>query len=153
LQEFLDEFSKKLVGHAIATIEKISPNLSKISFENLCGFVLEENGYDVIERNKHDGKGGDIDLVCTRDRIMNSPFESGEGKLFVQAKKHWEGTQSDSTAVNQLLKMMEKEPIAEGCVITLAKFTEDATKLAEENGIKTINGEEFCQLLLASIFG
>ncbi len=70
--------------------------------------------------------------------------------LFVQVKKHT-GT-SDAHAVEQLLRMMRREPGADGCVMTLAeKYTTKATALAKKEDILLLNGKSIRRLLLQAL--
>ena len=103
-------------------------------------------GYAIVRRNWY-SDGGDVDLQCARSRTDLSPFEAGQVNLFVQVKKYT-GT-TDDLAVRQVLKMMEKEHSADGCVMSLGDdFTREATKLAEDNEILLMNGATICKLLL-----
>jgi hypothetical protein len=65
----------------------------------------------------------------------------------VQVKKYT-GITND-LAVKQVVKMMEKDQTADGCVMSLGDdFTSEATKLAEDNEILLMNGATICKLLL-----
>ncbi|MBM7867396.1 hypothetical protein GTO89_11475 [Heliobacterium gestii] len=118
-----------------------------ISFENLCKDLFEFNGNTITQRNKYDGKGGDIHFCCIRQRIDQSRFENGQVNLFVQVKKHV-GT-IDDWAETQLLQMMQNEPDADGCVMSLADgFSDDARALAENNNILLMDGLKISEWLL-----
>ena len=122
----------------------------EISFESLCERLLQKNGYKIERRNQYDGQGGDIDLRCKRSRSNSSIFEGGEVTLCVQIKKHWEKTNED--AVKQVLKMLDNEPHADGCVMSMADgFTNDAKTLAENNGIVLLNNDDICRLLMPDL--
>lgn len=152
LDDYLGNVRKEILGIVRDRLGNISPSNAKISFEKVCEHLLKAEGYTIGRGNHFDGKGGDIDLTCTRLRRDFSPFEYGETRLFVQAKKH-NGT-SDQEAVLQLIKMMEKDQAADGCVMSLANdFTEDARKMAESNGVLLLTGETICRLFLANEFG
>ena len=131
-------------------LASVSPSSGEISFEAICEHLLTSVGYRITRRHLYDGTGGDVDLHCIRERAALSPFESGETVLYVQAKKHI-GT-TDQWAVEQLLKMIEKEPEADACVMSLADgFSDDAHALAAKNGVVLMNGESICTLLLTEL--
>jgi HJR/Mrr/RecB family endonuclease len=135
-----------------AELQQIKPSSAEISFEAICERLLLSKGYRVTARNQYGSVGGDVDLRCVRERSDASPFETGQTLLFVQVKKHV-GT-TDEWAVNQLLKMITQEPLADGCVMSLGdSFTEAAQDLAEKNGILLMNGDTVCRLLLEEITG
>ncbi|WP_165350749.1 restriction endonuclease [Ectobacillus funiculus] len=147
IEEYLHEQYSLILHRLKGSLTNISPSISHISFEAVCEHLLVKEGYRIQNKNVFDGKGGDVDLLCTRERTEISPFETGQTILFVQIKKH-SGT-TDAHAVRQLIQMMEKEPSADGCVMSLADdFTEEACKLADEKGILLMNGGTICRLLL-----
>lgn len=130
----------------------LNPSNSDLSFESLCERLLVKSGYSVVGRNVFDGEGGDVDIHCTRKRGDASPFETGDVTLYVQVKKHQGIT--DQTAVRQLVRMMSKDPSADGCVMSLAEdFTMEAKELAEQNDILLINGTSVCRLALKIMLG
>jgi|GEM_PF-1623346 len=153
LGEYLDSESKAVIAHLKSRLGKISPSSGRVSFETICEHILKSAGYEIVEKHVFDRKGGDVDLRCVRSRSDLSPFEAGEVKLVVQVKKH-KGT-TDHQAVEQLLKMMEKEEREpDGCVLSLADgFTDKAQKLAENNGIVLMAGDDICKELLRIMFG
>jgi Holliday junction resolvase-like predicted endonuclease len=117
------------------------------SFEGVCETLLINAGYKILDRNRYDRLGGDVDLICTRSRTALSPFETGQVNLFVQVKKYTGET--DAHGIEQLLKMIENDRTADGCVMSLGDgFTADAQKLAEENAILLMDGSTICKLLL-----
>jgi hypothetical protein len=90
-------------------------------------------------------------LICKRNKKNVSPFEGGESKLLVQIKKHIGIT--DEWAVEQLCLGMKNMPNADACVMSLADdFTDKAKKLAEDNNILLMNGNEICELLAKYLF-
>jgi len=150
LQDFLEKITKDTLDRLRQSLNSISASTSEISFEKICERLVTSTGYRIERRHVYDSAGGDIDLRCVRERSYSSPFEAGQTLLFVQVKKH-EGN-TDEWSVNQLLKMIEKEPEADGCVMSLADgFTDEATTLAEKNGILLMNGAEICRLLMKEL--
>ena len=122
-------------------------SLTSADFEGLCERLLKLHGYTIVRRNWFDKQGGDVDLICRRSRSDTSPFENGNVTLFVQIKKH-EG-ETDKRAVQQVLRMLEEEMQADGCVMSMADdYTESAKKLARDNGVALLNKDAICSLFL-----
>ncbi|KPL00793.1 MAG: hypothetical protein AMJ91_03215 [candidate division Zixibacteria bacterium SM23_73_3] len=150
LDEYLDSQLSYIIRRLKDSLNSISASNSNISFESICEHLLSSAGYRIEGRRIYDSTGGDVDLRCTRERTDLSPFEAGQTILFVQVKKHL-GT-TDEWAVKQLLKMIEKEPEADGCVMSLAdSFSKEAQTLADRNGILLMNGDTICRLLLRNM--
>jgi len=150
LEEYLNDLLIELVKQLKKSLNLLSASASSISFESICKYLLTAAGYRIERSHVYDHRGGDIDFRCIRERIDLSPFEAGETVLFVQVKKH-SGT-TDESAVHQLLKMIEKEPVADGCVMSLGdSFSEKAQDLADKNGIHLMNGDAICRLLLKNM--
>ena len=52
-------------------------------------------------------------------------------------------------AVRQVLQMIEREPQADGCVMSMADdFNPEAKRLAGDNGIVLLDRHEICGLLM-----
>lgn len=150
LEEYLGGLRAQVLALLRQHLTGVSSSNSEISFEAICEHLLTSAGYRITSRHLYDGMGGDVDLRCIRARADLSPFESGETVLCVQVKKHV-GT-TDRWAVEQLLKMIEKEPEADACVMSLADgFSEDARELAEKNGVLLMNGQSIARLLLTEL--
>ena len=152
LSEYIDQLRARVMGQLKAELQQIRASSAEISFEAICERLIFSAGYRIAARNQYDSAGGDVDLRCVRERSDASPFEAGQTLLFVQVKKHV-GT-TDDWSVNQLLKMIAQEPLADGCVMSLGEsFTEVASDLAEKNGILLMTGDTVCRLLLEEIAG
>ena len=148
LNDFLNRCSNRIRCILTENLRDISASGGAISFEGVCECLLEANGYHIIRRNQYDRKGGDVDLECRRSRSYTSIFETGDVVLFVQVKKH-EG-QTDEKAVNQVLRMLKRQPEADGCVMSLGEcFTDKAIRLARDNGIVLIDSDQICGLLMS----
>lgn len=150
MEEYLASLHSDMVSELNKKLQELRPSGTKVSFEAICERLLVSSGYQIVRRNHYDGQGGDVDLHCERDRSYSSPFEAGQTTLFVQVKKHTGRT--DAQAVRQVLAMIEREPLADGCVMSLGdSFTEEAERLAEENGTILLSGDTICRLLLQEI--
>ena len=146
----LDDYFARVAGElenlVTQRIRTMPASGGPISFERLCERVLVESGYNVEERNQYDGRGGDVDLVCTRIRRDASIFEDGVVTLFVQVKKH-DGT-TGANGVRQLIAMQRNHPNADGCVMSSGDaFTNTARELADVHGIVLLDRRDICQLL------
>jgi len=151
-REFLENVKEDVIKNLLAKLGTMSPSKGEISFERLCEDLFIKFGYKVIDRNIFDGKGSDTDLLLNYQSTENdtNPFINEDKRVHVQIKRH-SGT-TDAEAVNQILAEIEKEPLKEGIVITLAEdFTAKAKELAEDNGILLINGKRLCEILLAKL--
>jgi len=147
LDEYLEQLRSRVVQAVRAELEGISASSGAISFETVCERLITSGGYDLVRRHEYDRKGGDVDMRCVRLRSVSSPFETGEVVLLVQVKKHSGAT--DEEAVRQLLRMLQKEPSADGCVMSLAqRYTEEAESLARDHGIALLNGDDICRQML-----
>lgn len=150
LDDFLNDVSSEIKRVVTEKLRFMPASGGEISFEGICERLLQINSYEIVGSNEYDRQGGDIDLRCKRSRRDISIFEGGEVTLFVQIKKH--GGNTDEYAVNQVLKMIANEPHADGCVMSMADdFTEDAIRLAENNGIVLLNGDDICRLLMSHL--
>ena len=157
LDEFFDDLQQRVVDMVVARLREIPPAGRNInSFESVCESLLLSAGYETVGGNLYDGQGGDVDLICRRPRRDMSVFEGGDVTLYVQVKRH-EG-QTSEEAVQQVINMIQANPQADGCVMSLADgYTPKAKILAESNGIVLLNKDEICSLILqnfsANFFG
>lgn len=150
LGEYIENIKSEVRKSIQEDLNKISPSNSNISFENICKEIIISYGYKFI-RNNHHRNGGDADLIFTTQDDANDPFVLKSDTLYVQIKKHH--GKSGKEAVNQLIKIMNEDQIksAQGCAITLGKFTEEAEELADEHDIILINGDELVNLFVDSL--
>ena len=147
LEQYLAKLANLVTLALTENLRNLWPAGGEISFESLCERVLVSNGYKILRRRWFDRQSGDVDLVCQRSRDELSVFKGREDLLYVQVKKH--RGQTDEEAVNQLLRMMDSDSKADGCVMSLADgFTDDAKSLAKNNGIVLLNKNQICALLL-----
>lgn len=152
LDDFIDALAQGTEEFLTTKLRSMAPAGGSISFEKMCERLLEATGYEIEGRNQFDRKGGDVDLRCRRARGDTSPFEGGDVTLFVQIKKHKGAT--DEVAVRQVLKMMEAEPHADGCVMSVADdYTDSAKKLADGNAIVLLDKSAICSQLLSLLAG
>ncbi len=150
LEQYFSELRRRLLARCKDELAGIAPSGGNISFEKVCERLVHAAGYQIEARNQYDRVGGDADLICSRRRSEGSAFETGVSTLLIQIKKHSGVT--DEQAVWQLLEILPRYPDANAAVMSLADaFSEEATALAEKNGIVLLNGDEICTLLLAEL--
>ncbi len=148
--DYLSVLRGELIAQLKLKLQDIRPSGTNVSFEAICKSLLESSGYRIVSQNYYNSEGGDVDLHCIRDRSDVSPFEGGETNLFVQVKKHTGRT--DEYSVKQVLGMMKDKSTAECCVMSLGdSFTDEAEKVARNNGVLLMSGDTICQLLLQDI--
>jgi hypothetical protein len=121
---------------------------------------LDDRKFENLVRQLMIGLGAKSSIIPSKTRYKNSiadidvlaDFIHLGLKIYIQVKKH--NKESDDYAVRQLLKAMQidnpdgSNPIS-GWVVTSGRFTEKAEKLANENGIKVVNGEDLAEMIVS----
>lgn len=137
---------ENIVGN---TFEQIKKTLDADKFEKLVEWYLESLGAtwtNTPAKNESRTEDGDADRVAY--------FEKLKLVIMVQAKKH--DATTDSWAVQQITEYMKNHKPSDDysallwVISTCDQFSEDAIKLARDNGVRLINGREFTQLILES---
>ncbi|TFD97071.1 restriction endonuclease [Jeotgalibacillus sp. R-1-5s-1] len=151
MTDYLENQTSLLLKTLQDQLYHLDASRSDLSFEKVCENLIEQYGYECVDRNCYDGKGGDADLIFLKKSDQGSPFETGDSYLFVQIKKH--RGETDEQAIRQLTQIMQSKleyAPANACAITLADtFSPAAQSLADDTGIKTITGPELCRLLIS----
>lgn len=146
IDEYVTKLGRETADFVKQRLQSMPDSLATVSFEGLCARLLEEAGYRVTGRNRHQG-GGDVDLICERDKGDTSPFQGGVDELYAQVKKHTGKTGTE--AVDQVVKMMSlRKQAPDGCVISLASFTDEARTLAADHDVILVDGDQIAWLLL-----
>ena len=144
LNGFLRDMARSVDVVVTKMMREMPPGGGAISFEALCEWLVVGQGYQVVERNRYNRKGGDLDLICQPDGTAD---ETGDVTLCIQIKKH-EG-ETGEAAVDQVIGMLPDWPGADGCVMSAADgFTEDAEKKARIHGIALLNRRNIFRLLM-----
>ena len=99
-------------------------------FEELCVAYFQALGYDAAVTRPRPGASLDIVL-----RAQGADAAS----LLVHCKG-WDAYRIGAKAVRELRAAMSAARLAEGVVVTCARFTHDATSVAAREGIKLIDG-------------
>lgn len=121
---------------------------------------LDDRGFEVLVRNLLIALGATTSEVQSRTRYGDSIadvdivayFVQLGIQIYVQVKKHKES--SDDHAVKQMIEAIKidnpdgSKPIF-GWVITSGAFTEKAQNLANENGIRVINGDDLAEMIVS----
>ena len=147
LEEYLEKLRKKCIEGMKEELLNVAPHIGPLSFERICERIVEFHGYEVSERNKYDGEGGDADLIASK--IDFSPFERKVERIYIQIKKYLGNT--DKRALEQIEKLAKINENDAKCVMSLGEFDEEAEKYAEEKEIILIPGDEICRMLLQVI--
>ena len=107
-----------------------------------------DQGYQVKDYNRYDGKGSDMDMVVSPPPSRHGPFLPAE--IAVQVKWKQGRDEDDVKAVKQIADWAEWQgSTATKCVISSAsQFTEKAREEAAANGVELIGGlQTMCFLL------
>ncbi len=128
-------------------LSSIKKELNPDKFEKLISLYFQEIGATnvYIPAKNENGKEGDADIV--------SVFEKQKLIIYIQAK--FQSGKISDWGVHQVLDYkIDKESIDDGynkiawVVTTANQFSEEAERIASENGIQLINGLEFSKMLL-----
>lgn len=151
-REARDKYAKSL----IETIRTWSGN----QFESMLKSLFEKQGYLDPERNQHDGKGGDVDLLYDttfpQNSLMNDILEnSGLNSLpaiHIQAKCK-EGTDTDDIeGINQLIEYEKNHGSDINTIklfITTAETISDKAKdEAKKNEVVLVDAKKLARLIM-----
>lgn len=155
IQEAIQRFQDKKPIYLKATIveetwktvlNSIKKLQNDIKFEELVGWYLKSiGGTDIMTPAKNESAttDGDADKVAF--------FEKLGVAIMVQAKKH--DNETDSWAVTQIESykknhLFDRYKTILWVISTCDNFSEKAQRLAEENEVRLINGEEFAKMII-----
>ena len=139
---------------ASKVLKTIVKSLTPEQFEKLIKGYFDCQGAiaEILPKNERE-KEGDADVIAT--------FDSLKLIVYVQAKRHDPGTETDAWAVEQIEAYTQyKNSRADDdfphppwvkimwVISTAQAFSEDCRNNAEQAGVRLINGIEFAQLLL-----
>ena len=121
--------------------------------EKLIQSLFEKNGFTLIKRNRHNNKGGDIDLVFAMpsvpllDGILeDTPFP----QVWIQAKNKRGHDANAIDGIKQLIEQKRTDNLSAICILinTTDCFDKEAKMMAESHDIILINGTQFARLIL-----
>ena len=113
-------FSKSYEDMHNLTIEEIDNNIDGINFEDLCGKLLEKNGFTNISVTKSSGDFG-ADIIAYKEEV----------KYAIQCKKY--STPVGVCAVQEVIASKSIYDCHVACVLTNNYFTPAAVELAKKN--------------------
>lgn len=126
-------------------LEKINSLATDIKLEEIVDCYMKSIGARVETPSKNESptEDGDADKVAYFDNIKVA--------IMVQVKKHQDIT--NDWAVQQIEAFKKNHDYGDydthmWVISTCDKFSEEASKMAEENGVRLINGLDFCRMLL-----
>ena len=151
LESFELTISDAIVNEHIDKINSWNPHY----FEKVIEELFIAKGYHTISRNRHDGKGADIDLVFSAyapNSLLGDIFNISElvpmPEIRIQAKKKLGIDTNDCEGIRQLINSDGYKNAINILISTAVEFTPEARKLAEKEGVILINGKEFSRLLI-----
>ena len=125
----------------LENIQKGKSNLQTggIGLENLVCEIMQCEGYEskILAKNKFQGKADADILAIKEDSFMSK-------KIFVQVKHH--NGESGSYGIQQVI--YEEY---EGYFITSGFVSDETRKIASENNIDVMDGEELVQLIIDNL--
>jgi predicted Mrr-cat superfamily restriction endonuclease len=144
---FKEQLNDILIQEVHALLKSDKAYLDSNKFEKLVRELMIGLGAKTSEippRSKYKNPKADVDVIAD--------FITLGLQIYIQVKKHKES--SDKFAVEQLIEAMKidnpdgSKPIF-GWVITSSEFNDEAVKLATDNGIRVINGDELAEMIVA----
>lgn len=144
---FKEQAQDKLREQLISVLSSKSTNLTPKKFEELVGQLLKALGADTskLPSNRVYGNNiADVDVIAD--------FINLGVRIYVQVKYH--NHETDTHAVRQIIEALRKEDADSvqpkiGWVVSSAKFSEEAIKLADENGIRHIDVDELSDMIIS----
>ena len=129
-------------------LDVIRHNMSDQRFEELIRLWFERQGAVADVQPKNSGFSGDVDVIAR--------FESLRVSIYVQAKRHHGGTETDGWAVEQIEQYRQDrdENGEDGytriywVISTADGFTTDCVNSAREHGVRLVDGIQFTEMLL-----
>jgi restriction system protein len=115
-------------GQGGQAIHKRLDRLSAEEFDSLLAEAFRLQGYLIVD-NVGGGTANRVDLVLRRDRAS-----------YLVLSKYWKDSRIDAEIVQQLHSSMLARAAAGGFVVTLGRFSRDATAFAGSSNIRLIDG-------------
>ena len=107
-------------------------------FEKAVRTAFENQGYETLQYRRYDGKGADVDIVVRPPSNNYSLFMPEE--IAVQVKWKQGLDKNDIIGVKQLACWSESDTVQKFLISSADRFTNDAKKKAEAEGIILIGG-------------
>jgi HJR/Mrr/RecB family endonuclease len=144
---FKKQLNDKLIQEVHMLLKSDKAYLDNDKFESIVKELMVGLGAKTSKippKSKYKDTNADVDVIADFIHIGL--------QVYIQVKRHKE--LSDKTAVIQIIEAMKidnpdgTKPIF-GWVITSSEFNDEAVKLASDNGIRVINGDELAEMIVA----
>jgi predicted Mrr-cat superfamily restriction endonuclease len=138
-EELKEKTSKYLVSNA-AILDDLK--FEKLICQLMIGFGA--NTSTIPPKTRYKSSIADIDIIAD--------FVHLGIKIYIQVKKH--KSTSDDFAVKQVIEAMKidnpdgSKPIF-GWAVSSGKFNDEAEKMANDNGIRIVNGDDIAEMILS----
>lgn len=148
IQEIEQIELEKLKRGLLENIQKGKSNLQTggIGLENLVCEIMKCEGYEskILAKNKFQGKA-DADISAIKEDSFMSK------KILVQVKHH--DGESGSYGIQQVIDVLKQKEYEEyeGYFITSGFISDETRKIASENNIDVMDGEELVQLIIDNL--
>src|ERR1700712_5206923 len=126
-----DRSSESHSGHADKKRGEPSQALDRLSFDEflpLLGEAFRLQGYQVVD-NVGSGTSGRVDMVLRRER-----------ETFLVLCKQWKDSRIGVETVQKLQRAMSSRSATGGFVVTIGRFSRDATSFAAGCNVRLIDG-------------
>jgi hypothetical protein len=127
----------------ISRIKSALQQMSPERFEDLVAVVWSQMGWST--RVSQQGRDQGIDIIATRSNLVQE-------KAIIQAKRYSDSKKVGRPDIQQYSSLKDEFPDADSVIIvTSSEFTNEAKQLAEQLGVKTVNGTELAEACLQNL--
>lgn len=145
---FTDDIQERLLDTLRGCLKSIAPK----DVEQLIARALEQTGYRIVGRNRHDGQGADSDLILRFQLpLLGEIQDNFYIPLYVQIKHKFGVDHNDKHGIEQLANFPAEQNAIKILITTADNVSEDAYELANDNGIWLMSGDEALKLLVRGI--
>lgn len=133
-------------------LQTLCSSVTPDQLEHIVKWYMRKNGAKAeVQAKNEPGKedGADSDVVAD--------FENLHIRIYIQIKKHHKDTETGKWAIEQISRYAEQKQeidlpsrdyVCCFWVISTARFSEEAQKLANKTKVRLIDGEEFAKMLI-----
>lgn len=145
LKQLFSDIRNPLIDKTLEQIRKLTPN----DLEKLTQFAFEQAGYQYLNRNQCDRKGGDADLIFMHHLpLIKNICESGM-TVFIQVKQKTGRALDDVQGIDQLASISADKPYSIRILASTADdFSEDCRERAKKEDVILIKGLELADMLI-----
>jgi len=143
-KDLFQEIKKKTLSEYLSRII----NLGHRQMEEVVAQVFTNAGFEIMERNHHDGRGGDADIILKKSIPLISDYTDFDMKIYVQVKTKKGIDNEDIEGIDQLVKISEGDVSAIKILLSTAgEFTDKCQRIAEENNVILVTGDRFIEMV------